>query len=220
MTNENTPATATPEAAGTPAEPPAAVQESTRHNPSAEAAKYRVQLREQQVLNETLKDQLKSSRDWTLSQALATDPAHKPNVGAEAEIAAALDAAALWRHGVLDGASLTQQLDQLKTDRPYLFTEADDREIEYAKKDVRAAHPEIDDDAMRFCPDTDPDGVREWGDAFAAYLAERMGSEPGKGAHVILPFARSGGSNKPDPSTPAGGLYRDPVAAAIMKHRR
>jgi hypothetical protein len=218
MTNENTPTQSAEPTAETPAEA-AAVPESTRHNASAEAAKYRVQLREQQQLNETLTAQLNSSRNWTLNAALASDPSHKPNTGAADEITAALDTEALWRHGVLDAQNLTQQLDQLKTDRPYLFGEDDNREIEYARKDVQLAHPELDEAAFAFCPATDPDEVREWGDKFSAYLAERMGSEPGKGTHVILPFARSGGSNKPDSSTPAGGLHVDPVAAAIMKHR-
>lgn len=82
------------------------------------------------------------------------------------------------------------------------------RDLADAFKDVRISHPELGDDDMKLCSATDPDEVREWGDTFSAVLASHSNadeSKPADGTHVILPFVRSGGSNKTDPSKPAKG---------------
>jgi hypothetical protein len=90
------------------------------------------------------------------------------------------------------------------------------RDVDAARKDVRIAHPEIDDAAMGFCPGTDPEAIRKWGDDFSAYIAGRPASD-GAGApgtdrndgHVANSTERrlmnGVGSNAASPAAPARG---------------
>lgn len=127
--------------------------------------------------------------------------------------------AAYWKHQSRKHEGRAKALknanpdDDLQTQIAELQANLAARDLADAFKDVRISHPELGDDDLKLCSSTDPDEVRKWGDAFSAVLAahnaksggETDDSGPDARTHVILPFARSGGSNKPDPSTPAKG---------------
>lgn len=201
------------------------IQNPKLHELSAENSKYRQELRDTKALNETLTGQLKASRDATLSAALASG-SHVPNTGADEAIVSALDAEKLWASGTLDNKNLQRQLDSLADAKPYLFSTTAEQELKLAKLEVTAAHPEVDEAAFAFCPATDPDEVRAWGDTFAEYLKAHAPKSTDtdemdkRSLSTVEKLSQLSGSGSPSHSTPAKGSSVNPLADAVRKQTR
>lgn len=106
-------------------------------------------------------------------------------------------------------AGFERQLAEQEEQSRKLRDELAQRDREAARKDVLLKHPELDEEDLELCGETDPKKIGEWGDRYAERQAEHAESSRSGHANQAVNLARQGAWSNQSPKTTAKSSERD-----------